>query len=93
MTIQSCLLCWNKENGIQTTAQEWGDRKGLLYLKDNWKICPKHLGEIDARIAELPREPIKYTLKAAVEKMFVPKDVPSPKNFQDREPNDGSLIE
>lgn len=89
MTIQNCVFC-----RFEAPLETW-DKDALIYNLNICVPCDKHKMEVDAEIARRPKDPIKYVLKAEPKTVsFVPKEgIKNPPNFQDREPNDGSLIE
>lgn len=92
MTIDSCFFCRPKEpNTPDIPISEW-KTDALKYTLDLWKCCKKHLDEIEADIAKRPKV---YVLKPThpAPTAFVPKQGMEKPNFQDREPNNGELME
>lgn len=80
--MRDCIICRHK---YPVSDYSLG---GLQLNKDLFKICPPHLVEVDARIAELSAKPEKVILKTGDPKSFVPPMQKDPfHNYQDgREP-------
>lgn len=93
--LASCVVCrHSKENDTNPLDQYDLDALKVVSEVFPYSICEEHKKAMDARILELTKlEPKVYSLKKGEVKTFVPKTVPVKPNYQDREPNDGSLIE
>jgi len=91
----SCVVCrHSKENDPNPLDQYDLDALRVVSEVFPYSICEEHKKAMDTRILELTKpEPKKYEVRTGEVKTFVPKTVPVKPNYQDREPNDGSLIE
>lgn len=83
-----CLPC--HENKISTWPQE--ELVGLKYLLDAGALCEAHASEAVVRLKSMKKEPSKYVLKQ--KETFVPSVIQkAERNWTEREPNKGELIE